>query len=43
MEDIKLALLDPKLHIINHILQANWTLALLEEQQSWAVDNMKPD
>jgi hypothetical protein len=42
-ESFELAPLDPQLLIVDQILQANQTLALLEEQQSWAIDNMKPD
>jgi hypothetical protein len=42
-DDIELALLDPQLLIVDRILQANRTSALLEEQRSWAMDDAKPD
>ena len=43
LQNPKLAPLDPQLHIVDRILQANRTSTLLEEQRSWAVDDTKPD
>jgi hypothetical protein len=42
-ESFELAPLDPQLLIVNQVLQVNQTSPLLEEQQSWAMDNMKPN